>query len=53
MTRFLKLEKEAEIQAATEAALTAEAFKAKNKTELAEIGAGIRARFTALSKGGE
>ncbi len=53
MTRFLKLEKEAEIQAATEAALTAEAFKAKNKAELAEIGAGIRARFTALSKGGE
>ena len=50
MSLFLKLEREAEIQAATEAALTAEAFRAKNKAELAEIEAGLRARFTAMRK---
>ena len=48
MSLFLKLEREAEIQAATEAALTTEAFRAKNKAELAEIEAGLRARFTAM-----
>ena len=53
MTLFLKLEREAEIQAATEAALSAEEFSAKNKAELAEIEASLHTRFTAISGMGE
>ena len=48
MSLFLKLEREAEIQAAVEAALTAEEFRAKNKAELTEIETGLRARFTSM-----
>ena len=48
MTLFLKMEREAELQAAVEAALNAEDFRAKNKAELAEIEASLRARFTTM-----